>query len=78
MVDIPEPIPNHNQVKIKVKHIGLNYAEIMARNGLYQDCPELPCVLGYETVGTVIQSNEDKSLIGKRVLALSTFKIGIP
>ena len=45
----------------------------MARNGLYQDCPELPCILGYEAVGTIIESKKNKELIGKRVLAFCRF-----
>ena len=55
MVDIPEPIPNHNQVKIKVKHIGLNYAEIQSRKGLYGWAPKLPYTLGMEAYGEVVE-----------------------
>ena len=55
MVDVPEPIPNHNQVKIKVKHIGLNYAEIQSRKGLYGWAPKLPYTLGMEGYGEVVE-----------------------
>ena len=54
MVDVPEPIPGNNQVKIKVKHIGLNYAEIQSRKGLYGWAPKLPYTLGMEGYGEIV------------------------
>ena len=39
-----------NEVKIKVEAFGLNFADVMARKGLYPERPQLPCVLGYEVV----------------------------
>lgn len=66
------PLKN-KEVLIEAEGFGLNYAEVMARNGLYQDCPKLPCILGYEAVGTVIESKNNKTLIGKRVLAFCRF-----
>jgi NADPH:quinone reductase-like Zn-dependent oxidoreductase len=51
--DLPMPICKPNDVLIKVSHFGLNYADIMARKGMYADRPKLPCVLGYELVGEV-------------------------
>tara|TARA_B100000401_G_C52753856_1_gene694619 strand:+ start:255 stop:1277 length:1023 start_codon:yes stop_codon:yes gene_type:complete len=62
-----------DEVLIEVEAFGLNYAEVMARNGLYQDCPELPCILGYEAVGNVVECKNNKALIGKRVLAFCRF-----
>ena len=64
-----------DELLIESEAFGLNYAEIMARNGLYQDCPDLPCILGYEAIGTVIKSgsNKNKNIIGKRVLAFCRF-----
>ena len=51
--DISMPKCKLNDVLIKVSHFGLNYADIMARKGMYNDRPELPCLLGYEVVGEV-------------------------
>ena len=53
--DVDMPICSPTQVMIKVSHFGLNYADIMARKGLYNDRPELPCVLGYEVVGKITE-----------------------
>ena len=52
---MPEPTPDHNQVKIKVKHIGLNYAEIQSRKGLYGWAPKLPYTLGMEGYGEIVE-----------------------
>lgn len=73
--DKEKPVPKENEIRIKVEAFGLNYADVMARNGLYREAPPMPCVLGYEVVGVVDQvANEsDKYLIGKRVVAFTRF-----
>ena len=72
------PIPNlinKEDVLIKVHAFGINFADVMARKGLYRASPPLPAVLGYEVVGTVEKINDSKNnhLIGKRVVALTRF-----
>jgi NADPH:quinone reductase-like Zn-dependent oxidoreductase len=69
------PPLNNNQILIEVEAFGLNFADVMARNGLYREAPPLPCVLGYEIVGRVIQVNSEKDndLINKRVLSFCRF-----
>ncbi|MEY3586678.1 MAG: hypothetical protein RLZZ243_1742 [Bacteroidota bacterium] len=64
-----------DEVLIESEAFGLNYADVMARHGLYKEAPPLPCVLGYELVGIVKQVgiNCSPSLLGKRVLAFSRF-----
>ena len=49
-------LPKDNEVLIEVEAFGLNYADIMARRGLYRDAPPLPCIIGYEVVGTIINT----------------------
>ena len=73
--DIPKPSPSANQVLIKVSHFGLNYADIMARKGLYNDRPALPCVLGYEAVGEVeaVGENAKRYEVGDLVLGFTQF-----
>ncbi|MDA9089420.1 hypothetical protein N9K15_00560 [Maribacter arcticus] len=44
--DNPKPKPN--QVLIKVEAFGLNFADVMARLGLYKAAPPLPAILGYD------------------------------
>lgn len=72
---VPVPTPSGNQVLVKVEGFGLNYADVMARLGVYPDCPPLPAVLGYEVVGVVQEVGADVSRFepGQRVLAFTRF-----
>lgn len=67
--------PKEQEVLIEVEAFGLNYADVMARRGLYREAPPFPCVVGYEVVGKVIQvgSQEDAHLLNKRVLGFCRF-----
>lgn len=63
------------EVLVENEAFGLNYADVMARRGLYREAPPFPCVVGYEVVGKIIEvgSSEDNHLIGKRVIAFCRF-----
>jgi NADPH2:quinone reductase len=63
------------QYLVEVEAFGLNYADVMARLGLYREAPPFPCVIGYEVVGKIIStgSEENKENIGKRVVAFCRF-----
>ena len=71
----PDPIPDKGEVIIRVKASGLNFADILARQGLYPDAPKMPCVVGYEVAGIVeaIGEEVDRTLLGRSVLALTRF-----
>ena len=73
--EIEKPPCTSGTVLIKVECVGLNYADVMARLGLYEAAPKMPCVIGYEVVGIVEQvgPDGDESLIGKRVVAFTRF-----
>jgi len=73
--DVNKPEPREGEVRIKVTAFGLNYADVMARKGLYQDAPPLPAILGYDVVGIVdkLGPGADDGLLGKRVIALTRF-----
>lgn len=64
-----------DEVRIESEAFGLNYADVMARLGLYQEAPPLPCVVGYEVVGTIkeVGSEVSNELLGQRVLAFCRF-----
>jgi len=47
----PEPEPGPGQVKVRVRAAGINFADTMARQGLYPDAPKPPSVVGYEFAG---------------------------
>lgn len=71
----PDPKPSSSEVLIRVKAAGLNFADILARQGLYPDGPRKPCVMGYEVSGVVEQVGEgvEGELIGKSVVAMTRF-----
>lgn len=48
-----DPTPGPGEVRIRVAFAGINYADIMARLGIYPDAPPIPCVVGYEVSGTI-------------------------
>lgn len=51
--EAPDPKPSAGEVRIRVHAAGINFADLMARVGLYPDAPKLPCVVGYEVSGTI-------------------------
>ena len=52
-LDLPEPAPGDGQALVKVEVAGVNYADIMARRGLYPLAPPPPFIPGFEVAGTV-------------------------
>lgn len=73
--EIPKPQPKSDEVLIKVAAFGLNFADVMARNGMYKEAPPLPCVLGYDVAGTVeaIGTGVTNIKNGDKVTALTRF-----
>ncbi len=55
MKEEADPVPGDEQVLVDVRAAGINFADIMARMGMYQDAPDIPCVVGYEVAGIVEQ-----------------------
>ena len=45
--------PATGEVRIRVRAAGINFADILARIGLYPDAPKPPVVVGYEVAGVV-------------------------
>jgi synaptic vesicle membrane protein VAT-1 len=73
--ETPDPEPGPGEVRIRVHAAGLNFAEVMARQGMYPDAPKLPCVVGYEVAGVVDQLGPGTTgpAVGQRVMALVRF-----
>lgn len=71
--DIPSPEPN--EVVIKTVATGLNFADVVARRGLYPDAPKNPAVLGYDVSGYIhaVGSDVKGLVIGQKVVALTRF-----
>jgi synaptic vesicle membrane protein VAT-1 len=71
----PDPVPGPGEVRVAVRAAGVNFAETMARVGLYPDAPKPPCVLGYEIAGEIESVGEgvtDRRL-GERVMGGTRF-----
>src|SRR3984893_16212969 len=76
--ELPLPEPGTGEVRLRVKALGLNRAEIMFRNGQYLETPVHPSKNGYEAAGSVeaVGPGVDSSWIGTTVSTVpGTFKL---
>jgi len=73
--EAPDPAPAKGEVVVNVKAAGLNFADILARQGLYPDGPKKPCVMGYEVAGVIesVGADVDTALVGIQVMAMTRF-----
>jgi NADPH:quinone reductase-like Zn-dependent oxidoreductase len=73
--EAPDPSPSDDEIRIRVRAAGINFADILARLGLYPDAPKPPMVVGYEVAGWVdaVGRNVVGFAEGDRVLALTRF-----
>lgn len=73
---VADLLPEAGQLVVKVKAAGLNFADVMARQGLYPDAPALPACMGYEFAGEVLSigAGVDAGWLGQRVFGLSRFQ----
>ena len=73
--ELPLPAPAAGEVRLGVKAIGLNRAEVMFRMGRYLVEPILPSKLGYEASGIVeaVGPGVDQTWIGKTVSTVPVF-----
>src|SRR5215213_4057509 len=71
----PEPPVASGEVRIAVKAAGINFADLLARSGVYPDAPAPPCVVGYEVSGEVesVGDGVEAFSIGDRVIAGTKF-----
>jgi NADPH:quinone reductase-like Zn-dependent oxidoreductase len=73
--ETPDPPLRKGEIKVRVRAAGLNFAEVMARQGMYPDAPPPPSIVGYEVAGVVEALGEGVAgpAVGTRVLALCRF-----
>src|SRR3954462_2379681 len=71
----PDPPVGSGEVRIVVRAAGINFADTMARIGMYPDAPKTPCVLGYEVAGDVESVGEGAGgfEVGDRVIGATRF-----
>lgn len=83
--EMPEPRAGEGQLLISVKAVGVNFADVLSRLGIYKAAPKPPFVPGIEVAGTVEACGAGVSgfYAGDRVTAFCTFggyaeKVAVP
>lgn len=73
--EAPDPSAGTGEVRIRVAAAGVNFSDLLARQGLYPDAPKPPMVMGYEVAGTVDQIGPGVTGFeaGQRVIAATAF-----
>jgi NADPH:quinone reductase-like Zn-dependent oxidoreductase len=72
--EAPDPEAKSGEVRIRAQASGVNFADLLARQGLYPDAPKLPAVVGYEVAGIVDQAGPGTNFkVGDRVGAITRF-----
>ena len=71
----PDPVVGPGEVRSRSSAAGINFADLMARSGIYPDAPPPPCVVGYEVAGEVeiVGDGRRGFAVGDRVLAGTRF-----
>ena len=71
----PDPEPGPGEVRVRVRAAGVNFADLLARVGLYPEAPKPPCVVGYEIAGDVdaVGESVEGFELGQRVMGGSRF-----
>jgi NADPH:quinone reductase len=65
-IDIPDPVISENEILVRMKAIGLNFADIYRRKGNYHLAGQPPYILGYEGSG----------IVEKVGVGITTIKVG--
>ena len=75
IVEDSAPVPKSDQVCVRIHRAGINFAELMMRQGLYGSSPDFPFTPGYEASGIVIGVGDQVDTLkeGDRVLAMTGF-----
>lgn len=73
VVDLPSPHPGEGSVLVRVKACGLNYADVLQRQGLYLGGPLPPFIPGMEAAGIVEENGAGAPAIpvGTRVAVVA-------
>jgi NADPH:quinone reductase-like Zn-dependent oxidoreductase len=73
--EAPDPRPAPREIRIAVRAAGVNFADVMARVGIYPDAPPPPLVVGYEVAGSIdaVGPGVPAHRLGERVVAFTRF-----
>jgi NADPH:quinone reductase-like Zn-dependent oxidoreductase len=71
---IPERGLDPDEVRVRVRASGINFADIMQRLGLYASSSKPPYVPGFEVAGEIVEvgSGQGRRSVGERVVAMMT------
>ena len=71
----PDPEVGPGEIRVAVKASGINFADMMARSGVYPDAPKPPSVVGYEVAGEIesVGDGVEGYTVGDRVVAGTRF-----
>src|SRR5215510_10044189 len=66
--EVNNPVLKQDEILIEMKAIGLNYADMMRRSGIYPLTGNTPYINGYEGAGIVADPNSHKDFkVGDRI-----------
>ncbi len=69
LTELPDPAPGPGQIAVRVKTVGLNFAEVLSRKGLYGWAPKMPYVPGMEAFGEIVSLGPGANrIIGEAVI----------
>ncbi|HJS44481.1 MAG TPA: medium chain dehydrogenase/reductase family protein [Gemmatimonadales bacterium] len=73
--DVTDPVVTPGSVRIRVHAAGINFSDLLARQGLYPGAPKPPLVVGYEVAGIVdaVGNGAEAPAVGSKVIALTRF-----
>ncbi|HEX8651052.1 MAG TPA: NADPH:quinone oxidoreductase family protein [Pyrinomonadaceae bacterium] len=74
VVERPKPLPREGEVLVRVAASGLNYSDVMQREGLYPGGPKPPYFPGIEAAGVVESVGtraHEPTLLGSRVACIT-------
>ncbi|HEY1396771.1 quinone oxidoreductase [Roseateles sp.] len=65
---VPDPVPGAGQALVRMRAVGLNFADVYRRKGNYHLAGSPPWILGYEGAGEIVSAPEGSGLRpGQRV-----------
>jgi NADPH:quinone reductase-like Zn-dependent oxidoreductase len=78
--EVPDPAPKAGEVLIRIHAVGINFADLLQRMGIYPGTPKPPFIPGVEVAGTVERADAQSGSKaaeplqpGERVVALASF-----
>ena len=75
LVEAATPLPQNNEIQIRVAAVGINFADILICEGKYQERPDLPFSPGMEVCGVVtgLGPASDGFEIGDQVVGFGSY-----